>query len=211
MGDDRGHGADSLAIEAGLAMRERGGGHTLWTFERFGPEEIKYARRMMPDQPPGWEPDILDFHRLAIPSFRTTEHFGNLITNAGYTRIGNLFTNQGATQAFDATHTRIGVGDGTTAVAYADTDLSAAAGSTHRLFNLVSAVGTIGALRTWTFAATFATGDANFALAWAEFGIDNGTAQGNTVTAPLLNHALTTQGIKPSSQVWTATATITWT
>lgn len=206
---DHGHGSDGLGVVATLGMGERAEGHTLWTFERFGPEEIDWVRKRMDRKAP-WEPDILDFHRLKVPSIRTTQHYGNLITNAGYSRIGNLFTNQGATQAFDATHTRIGVGDGTTAVAYTDTDLSAAAGATHRLFNLVSAVGTIGATRTWTFSATFATGDANFALAWAEFGIDNGTAQGTTVTAPLLNHALTTQGIKPNTQVWTATATITW-
>lgn len=207
---DAGRGADAMGVTADSCGQESGRGTTLWHFERYDADAIAWAARRLRRDGISREPVHEDFHRLRVPSYRTTEHLGNLITNAGWTRLMNLLTSQGATQAYDAAHTRIGVGDGTTAAAYADTDLSAAAGATHRLFNLVGGAGTLGT-RTLAWTATFATGDANFALAWAEFGIDQGTAQGTTVTAPLLNHALTTQGIKPATQVWTATATITWT
>jgi len=133
---------------------------------------------------------------------------GNLITNAGWTRLMNLLTNQGATQALDATHARIGAGNGSTAEAYTDTDLSAAAGSANRWFQLVSGAGSLGT-RTLAFSATFGTSDGNFA--WNEFGIDFGTASGNTVTAPLFNRKVSSQGTKASGQTWTATATITFT
>lgn len=190
-------------------LAEDGHATTLWHFERYDAEQVAWGRKRLERCGIIREPVHGDFRRLGVRPFNCTEHKGNLVTNAGWTRLMNLLTNQGSTQAYDATHTRIGVGDGTTAVAYTDTDLSAAAGSTHRLFNLVTGAGSLGT-RTLAWTATFATGDANFAAAWAEFGIDQGTAQGNTVTAPLLNHALTTQGIKPSSQVWSATATLTF-
>lgn len=183
---------------------ERGRGTTLWHVERYDADQVAWATLQL-----GHEPRLLsEFTDLGLESYETTEHLGNLITNVGYSRIGNLATNQGATQAFDATHTRIGAGNGVTAVTYADTDLSAAAGATNRFFELVSGAATIGATRTWAWTAVFASADGNFA--WNEFGIDQGTANGTTVTAPLLNHALTSQGTKASGQVWTATATITW-
>jgi hypothetical protein len=83
------------------------------------------------------------------------------------------------------------------------------AGSANRWFQLVSGVGTLGT-RTLAFSATFGTADGNFA--WNEFGIDQGTASGNTVTAPLFNRkAGIAQGTKAAGQTWTATATITFT
>lgn len=202
---DAGSAADVMGVAAGVPGGEAGRGTTLWHFERFDADAVRWAARRLGD-----EPRLLaDFRRLRVGSYETTEHLGNLITNVGYSRIGNLVTNQGATQAFDATHTRIGAGNGVTAVAYADTDLSAAAGATNRFFELVSGAATIGGARTWVWTAVFASADGNFA--WNEFGIDQGTANGTTVTAPLLNHALSSQGTKAAGQVWTATATITWT
>jgi hypothetical protein len=198
-------------------LGEKAGGHSLWTFERYDADQIEWTLRQMEREMnlrdfaargPLPEPRHEDFRRYGVVPFDRTEYFGNVITTAGYTRLSNLLTNQGGTQALDATHTRIGVGDGTTAVANTDTDLSALSGSTHRLFNVVSAAGTVGTL-TLAFTASFATGDANFH--WQEFGIDVGqTAQGTTVAALLFNHALSDQGTKPNTQVWTATATITW-
>jgi hypothetical protein len=156
----------------------------------------------------GREPHAIDFQTFGVTPYRVSEVVGNLITNAGWTRLMNLLTNQGATQALDATHARIGVGNSNTAEAYTDTDLGAAAGSANRWFQLVSGAGTLGT-RTLAFSATFASGDGNFA--WNEFGLDFGTASGNTVTAPLFNHkAGIAQGTKASGQSWTATATITF-
>lgn len=185
---------------------DRGFGTTVWQVQRWNESQVKVAQDATGLVKPGPE----DFARLGIDPYAVTQTTGNLITNAGYSRIGNLFSNQGATQAADATHTRIGAGNGVTAVAYTDTDLSAAAGSTNRWFQLVSGAFTIGGTRTWSVSATFGTADGNFT--WQEFGIDVGnTTSGNLVAALLLNHALSSQGTKASGQIWTATATITWT
>lgn len=204
MSGDAGRAADQVSIGCACGHAERGFGTTRWQVQRWDADQTRWVKRRSGLAVPAGD----DFLRMRVTPYSVTETTGNLVTNAGYSRIGNLFTNQGATQAFDATHCRIGAGNGSTAVAYTDTDLSAAAGSTNRWFQLVSAVFTIGGTRTWTVAATFGTADGNFA--WNEFGIDQGTASGNTVTAILLNHALSSQGTKASGQTWTATATITW-
>jgi hypothetical protein len=202
---ETGMAADSLGVRCACGHAERGSGTTTWQVQRWDAEQTRWVKRNTGLA----EPQGHHFLRARVQPYSVTETTGNLITNAGYSRIGNLFTNQGATQAFDATHGRIGAGNGSTAVAYADTDLSAAAGSTNRWFQLISGAWTIGGTRTWVVAATFGTADGNFT--WNEFGIDQGTASGNTVTAILLNHALSSQGVKASGQTWTATATITWT
>lgn len=203
MSDSAG-GADALGVGVMTPDVESGHGHTVWQVERWDADQTVWAQR----RDGLLQPQGSDFRRLRIDPYEVTEHVGNLILNAGWTRLMNLLTNQGATQAFDATHARIGAGDGSTAAAYADTDLSAAAGSTHRWFQLVSGAATLGT-RTLAYAATFGTADGNFA--WAEFGMDFGTASANTVTAPLFNRAVSSQGTKASGQTWTATATITWT
>ena len=179
-------------------------GTTHWQVDRWDAEQTAWVKtRTGLHSPSG-----ADFRRLGVPSYRTTEMVGNLITNAGWTRLMNLLTNQGATQALDATHARIGAGNSNTAEAYTDTDLGAAAGSANRWFQLVSGAGSLGT-RTLAFSATFGTADGNFA--WNEFGIDFGTASGNTVTAPLFNHkASIAQGTKASGQTWAATATLTF-
>jgi hypothetical protein len=200
---DSARAADDLRIGVGAPLGDRAFGTTLWRVARWDEEQTAWAARKL-----GRAPVDLDFRALGVRPYRVTEFAGNLITNAGWTRLMNLLTNQGATQAFDATHTRIGVGNSNTAEAYADTDLGAAAGSANRWFQLVSGAGTLGT-RTLSWSATFASADGNFA--WNEFGIDQGTASGNTVTAILFNHkAGIAQGTKASGQTWTATATITF-
>jgi hypothetical protein len=203
--NDFAHAHDGLAVRAGSPFADGGCGTTHWHVQRWDEEQTRWVKTRTGLV----APTAGDFMRLKVAPYRVSELTGNLITNAGWTRLMNLLTNQGATQAYDAAHTRIGVGDGTTpAEAYADTDLAAAAGSTHRWFQLVSGAGTLGT-RTLAWSATFGTSDGNFA--WNEFGIDAGTASGNTVTAPLLNHKVgIAQGTKASGQTWTATATLTF-
>lgn len=136
------------------------------------------------------------------------EEHGNALLTAGITRLLNLLIGTASTQAYDATHCRIGVGNGTTAVSASDTDLSAAAGSTNRWFQLVSGAPTV-STNTVTFTAAFASADGNFA--WNEYGIDLGTASGNTVSAPLLNRKVpaSSLGTKASGSTWTFSVTIT--
>ena len=171
-----------------------------WSVRKWDEDAVEYLTRKLGRAPKG-----ADFAAARIDPYEDNFIAGNLLTTAGLGRITSLITGSGGT-AFNTANSRIGVGDGTTAVAIGDTDLSALSGATHRFFQLVdSAPGhTDGVM---TFVATFGSSDGNFH--WQEFGIDNGTASGTTVTAPLLNHKLSDQGTKTSGQSWTATATVT--
>lgn len=127
---------------------------------------------------------------------------GNVLLNAGITRLLNLATGAGG-QAWDATHSRIGVGDSSTAAVASQTDLQAA---TNKLWNLVT--GTPGvSSQSVSFVTTFVSADANFA--WNEWAIDQGTAQGTTVVAPALDRKVASMGTKASGAAWTITITIT--
>jgi hypothetical protein len=203
-----GRAADSLSVGVRTDIRDGGHGTTLWNATRWDAHQTAWAGQRLGDGR-FVQPTADDFRALNIEPYAVSEVEGNLITNAGWTRLMNLLTNQGATQALDATHARVGVGNGATAETYADTDLAAAAGSANRWFQLVSGAGALGT-RTLTFAATFGTADGNFA--WTEFGIDFGTASGNTVTAPLFNRkAGIAQGTKAAGQTWTVSAVLTFT
>lgn len=206
MSNDLARAADGVTVGVLARAAESGFGTTHWQVQRWDEHQTAWVAHRAGIA----VPQAADFAKLRVAPYDASEFVGNLITNAGWTRLMNLLTNQGSTQALDATHARIGVGNGTTpAEAYADTDLAASAGSTNRWFQLVSGAGTLGT-RTLAFAATFASADGNFA--WNEAGLDFGTASGNTVTAPLLNHKVgIAQGTKASGQTWTATATLTWT
>jgi hypothetical protein len=208
MTNELGRASDNIGVGVTGAVRDAGLGTTLWRVDRWDEEQTEWAGIHLGGGSRIMQPSAEDFRALGIRPYRSTELVGNLITNAGWTRLMNLLTNQGATQALDATHARIGVGNSNTAEAYTDTDLGAAAGSANRWFQLVSGAGSLGT-RTLAFSASFGTADGNFA--WNEFGLDFGTASGNTVTAPLFNHkAGIAQGTKASGQTWTATATITF-
>ena len=150
------------------------------------------------------------FVDAGIEPFEDNDILGNLLTTAGVARIHGLVTAVGGLQAASATAARIGVGDGTGTAVIGDTDLGAAAGSSHRQFVIMdSSFPTAGT--TMTFQATFTSALGNYA--WNEFGIDIGTptvANGTTVAALLLNHKTSiAQGTKTSGQSWVASATIT--
>lgn len=201
---DSGRAADAIGVGVGLMLDDRPCATTHWRVQRWDEEATRWVKtRSGLAAPVG-----ADFVRAGVLPYADSEVVGNLVTNAGWTRLMSLLTAQGGLQAYDATHTRIGVGNSNTAETYADTDLGASAGSSNRWFQLVSGAGSLGT-RTLSWQATFGSADGNFA--WNEFGIDAGTASGNTVTAPLLNHkAGIAQGTKASGQTWTATATLTF-
>ena len=207
MGNDIARAHDGLGVGAGTALAERSFGTTRWRVQRWDADQTRWVKTKTGLV----APDADDFMRLRVASYETTELVGNLITNAGWTRLMNLLTAQGGTQALSSTATRIGVGNSNTAEAYTDTDLGASAGSSNRFFQPVSGSGSLGT-RTLSFSAAFGTSDGNFA--WNEFGIDVGTptvSGGTTVNALLFNHkAGIAQGTKASGQTWTATATITF-
>jgi hypothetical protein len=198
---------DRLGVGAGAPLGDRSIGTTLWRVQRWDTDQTRWVKTRAGLA----APTAADFHRLRVESYETTELLGNLITNAGWTRLMNLLTAQGSTQALTATATRIGVGNSSTAEAYTDTDLAAAAGASNRYFQPVTGAGTLGT-RTLAFSATFGTADGNFA--WNEFGIDVGTPTvtgGTTVGALLFNRkAGIAQGTKAAGQTWSATATLTF-
>ena len=187
--------SDHAAI---LDRGETARGTTDWKFERWDANQATWARRRMERALPERllrEPVQRDFYMLGVKPYSVTEHHGNVITNAGWQALLASATT-GGTPMFTASKGRLGVGDTAGTPAAADTDLAATSGSTHRLFKFMAAAPTVGTgtNRTWTFVATF--GGCDFNQAWNEFGIDSGTTDGTTVTAPLLNHANSTQGTK---------------
>jgi hypothetical protein len=181
---------------------DQGSHCTFVTFERWDAEQTQWVKRRSGLA----EPDAWYFRRLGVKPYSVTEHEGNLVTDAGW----NLMMKNTAGSAgtlFSATVGRIGVGDSSTAPAYGDTALNA---STNKQYKLISAAPTVGSTHSTglVFSATFGTSQANFA--WNEFGTDQGTADGTTVTAVFFNHGVSSQGTKASGQTWAVTETITW-
>jgi hypothetical protein len=174
--------------------------------EKFSPDQTDYAQSVLGHTPQGDELTLL----CGLPEEGThVDPTSNLLTTAGLGRITNLIIGGGG-QAASATAARLGVGDGSTAAAIGDTDLSAAAGSTHRWFMPLDATYPTQAAGVLTVKATFASADGNFA--WNEWAVDIGApavAASATVNAVLLNHKVASLGTKASGASWALTTTIT--
>lgn len=175
----------------------------------YDPDQVKVVTRKRRAAPGvrGFCKRRLRFTDVVIPDgvkprrIVTSDH--NLLVNAGIAKILDQMI--GATTApYDAAHFRIGVGDDATAASASQTDLQAAAGSTHRQFKLVGS-GPTRSSQTVTVVATFASGEAQFH--WQEFCFDFGTADGTTVAAPMLNRKVADNGTKAAS-VWVFTGTV---
>ena len=189
-----------------MPLPDIGQATTHWLIDRWDEEQTAWVQRRSGLA----APDAAAFRDLGVTPYDHTEHLGNAVLSAGWLRILNLAI-AGGGQAWDATHSRIGVGDGALAVTTADTTLT---GATNKYFKLVSGAPSVGVgagppTRTLTFAATFGSAVANFA--WQKFGIDQGTADGTTETATLLNAAVSAQGTKANGQTWSTTAIVSFT
>ena len=119
------------------------------------------------------------------------------LTTAGRNLIAQLVIANGAPQAFDTTHSWLGVGDSATAFSAAQTDLVAATNKFRQLVKQAPGIAT----NVLTFVSDFATGDANYA--WAEIGLFNAAAAGT-----MLCRVVQSLGTKASG-VWTLTHTVT--
>lgn len=135
----------------------------------------------------------------------TVDSDGNLLTTQGLNRITSLIIGGGG-QAWNNANSRIGVGNGTTAAAVGDTDLSAAAGAGNRQFVVSDSTYPSQSNGVITERATHTTVLSNFH--WQEWGIDNGTVNGTTVTAAFMNHKVTDLGTKTSAASWVFTVTV---
>lgn len=183
-GEDRAVAHDGLGVAVATPLEESPKWHAHLTIHKYA-NDAAYA---------------------AGTPFEITETDGNLLTTAGLGRIATLI-NAGTGNLIASTTARVGAGNGVTAAAIGDTDLSASAGSSNRWFQTCTV--TVPS-NVWTFVAVFGSTDGNFA--WAEWGIDVGTAtvsSSATVSAVLLNRKVASNGTKASGQTWTATATIT--
>jgi hypothetical protein len=176
-----------------------------WGVQRWDEEATAWLTEKL-----GRTPTAADFEAAGVTPYAVSTVERNLLTTVGLTRITSADHRRGWPGATN-TSSRIGVGNGAGTAAIGDTDLSAAAGSANRWFQIMDATYPTQANGVMTFRSTFASADGNFA--WNEFGIDIGTptvTSANTVNALLLNHKTSiAQGTKASGQTWAATATIT--
>lgn len=125
---------------------------------------------------------------------------GNLLLNGGITELWNLVAGTGSPTKFDATNSRIGVGDSTTAAAASQTDLQAGSNKTYKPMN--ASYPSVSA-QTVSFQADFGTADANYA--WQEWVIDNKAVAGTAC----LNRKVASLGTKTSSNTWRFGVSIT--
>lgn len=192
---------DVMGVTVDTPFQEKLGWACRWMLRKYDEDvTAKAARHGI------LRPSDEDFDRLGIQPYEEKLTIGNNLTTAGLGRIATLL-NAGTGNLIASTTARVGAGNGSTAFAIGDTDLSAAAGSANRWFQTCTVTTPSNVL---TFAATFASADGNFA--WNEWGIDIGTAtvsSANTVNAVLLNRKVASNGTKASGQTWNATATIT--
>jgi len=194
-------------------MRESGGHATRFRVDKWDAGQLEWTARRL-DLPPGFEPGPA---HLAVVSMAPAEVFEaedcNLVLDGGWQMLMNGVAGSAVSKLSTTGPVgRIGGGDTNTAAAYTQSDLSAATGGTHRQWEVLSANPAVGSTHTagLVLAATFPTTDGNFA--WAEFGVDSGTAAGTGASvAPMLNRGVASPGTKTSSQAWNVTVTITWT
>jgi hypothetical protein len=176
---------------------------TTWHVDKFDASDLTMSRKLDIPEP---RVQLADIKAAGIKPYEEVNGEHNLLLNAGITRILNLLIGAGGT-AFNNANTRVGVGNSSTAEAAGQTDLQAAAGSSNRYFNMADASNPSVSGQTMTVVSTFASANGNFT--WSEWGIDNGSTAGTTVTAPLLNRRVAAMGTKTSGATWALTVTIT--
>ncbi|RKD22459.1 hypothetical protein SAMN02745883_00686 [Caminicella sporogenes DSM 14501] len=118
------------------------------------------------------------------------------LTNAGRDEIAAALIGEGI--PFNNSNAKIGVGDGDTAFAATQTDLT----GTNKFRKGMDTGYPIRDGNTITFRATFGGDEANFA--WKEWGVFNAASGG-----VMLNRVVDNNGTKLQGQTWTFTVTIT--
>lgn len=158
--------------------------------------------------------DLPNFHVIALEELRKQgikplgrEESYNAAVNNGLTDFGTGLTTAGLATPYNNANAKIGVGDTVGATVLTDVDLHAAANAANRWTQAMDATFPTVAVGVYTFRATFATGNANFA--WQEWVISNAAQTGATALTRILNRAVASLGTKTSAQSWQFTATIT--
>lgn len=130
----------------------------------------------------------------AIKPYEIVEGDYNAMVDNGINALLLLLVGGGGT-AYNNANARLGVGDSATAWGTTQTDLQAA---TNKLRNVMKATYPVTGTKKQTFAADFATGEANWV--WNEWGIFNS----NTANVGMLSRKVESLGTK-SSGTWTLT------
>jgi hypothetical protein len=209
MSIDRALANEGFGLGIHVPVSELPNVHTTWNVKRYDEDATSWVSGRMDGAQIGRagfiQPIEGQFSSMGVSPYDESLVDGNLVTSAGWIISLNRLTTTSAgatgatTQPLIATSARIGAGDGTGTAAIGDTDLSAATGSTHRWFQILSSGPTV-ATNVLSMVSTFGTADGNFA--WNEFGIDIGAptvTSGNTVAACLWNHKSSiAQGTKAS-------------
>lgn len=179
--------------------------------EKWDPDQVEAAKKAAGKNGRLEREDL--YTHVGEPTEITEDPPSNLLCNNGINRLLNLLIGTASIVGYTvATSARIGVGNDNTAAAAANTDLTAAAGSSNRYFQTCAASYPQVSAQTLTAQSTFGTADGNFA--WQEWGIDGNGASGTTVGindathAALLNHKVASLGTKVSGASWTFTVTI---
>lgn len=172
MAKDLGKGIEGISVQriAEPSLKEQAGWNPKWTIEKYD------------------ENGVL-FEKVDLP--------GNMLLNAGITRMWNLITGT-ATNPYNNANARIGVGDSTAAEAPTQTELQ----GTNKLFKGMDSGFPQVSDQTAVFKSTFGGAEANFA--WNEFAVDNGAG-----AAELMNRKVSNQGTKTAGQTWVVTLEIT--
>lgn len=125
------------------------------------------------------------------------------LTNTGRDHISRDVSRIASLTAFDAANAHIGVGDNAGAFVKSQTDLQAATNKLRKpMMATYPLVG--GSDDIILFRSSYGLTEGNFN--WNEFGIFNAAAAGSM----LLREVPTTLGLKPSSEVWELTMTVTY-
>jgi hypothetical protein len=220
-----GIGTERMGIDVTTGMIESGRETGQFRIEKWDLDQIFWARgKNMRDMRfnPLQEPDRHWFREFRCDPFEVVQDEDcNLMTAVGWARcLNNGGWLGSAATLFSTTVGRIGLGIGSTAATYSNTDLTTQTGWTGNNWILCGAAPTYTAATgatpaTMVFLATFTTASYN-ASAVTEFCVDAGTANGTSVTAGAngpVNHGVNGSGYgtKTNSQTWNCTATLTFT
>lgn len=195
--------AELAAVSTSLLIRKWDEEQTAWTLRKADRDALFLLRE---GNNVNIRPETFSYYGVQPAEVWQQDNVNNVL-QAGWAALLGSIAGTSITTKWSATVGRIGVGDSSTAVAFTQTDLQA---STNKFYQLISGAPTISTASspaTLVFAATFGTGNANYA--WNEFITDEGTAS-NTgpVVAVCLNRGVASMGTKASGQTWTATETI---
>lgn len=195
---ESGHAAAVLTVFDSLRYR------TVWTCEKWSEEACAFVRRQL-GLARSANVDVAALRQLVGAPEELLMVEGNLILNAGITRLLNLGVGLGGT-AFDAANAYIGVGDSTTAASASQTDLQA---SSNKFWRAMAASYPLVSAQTVTWQSSFGSSDANYA--WQEWGVSAGASgasgDGFTTVGTLLNRKVASLGTKVTG-TWTLTGSL---